>query len=127
MPSLRTTTTRAMVVDDAHKTVASMQGHLYLTAHFIERMNKRANDEQRSFLFFAKCLAHALKNVDKFMTKVIAYRSPKDTIVLRITDTWKAGENSPMKSCKFQVVAMTYWPTSNPDRNLTADLTFDTK
>lgn len=114
---------RVMVLNDAYKSVEKMQGCLKLTDHFIARINARSPDQQRSFLFFTKCLAHALKNVDKLMMKIVAYKSPHDTIVIRLRDVpdeVKAYQGDK----KFQVVMMTYFQTMNPDRHLVADIEY---
>lgn len=91
---------RQVVIENAHKDCAALKGDLFLTAHFIERINLRCDDQNRGFLFFAKCMSHLLKNREHLVGKFVEYKSAKDTIVFKVNGNQQQ---------EFQIAVVTYW------------------
>lgn len=101
---------RCVAIEKAYKQCTELKGTLFLTSHFIERVNLRCDDQDRTFLFFAKCMSHLLKNWERHIGKYVEYKSAKDTLVFKVN-----GESDPRSKVflqadqKFQIAAVTYW------------------
>lgn len=82
-------TVRHAVLNAAHKTCADKGWHLYLTGHFIERVNLRSPNQDNTFIFFMKCFNHLTQHVPDYVKQTVKYQSEKETITIKIDQSEK--------------------------------------
>lgn len=100
---------RKAAIVDSHKECEKLGGNLWLTGHFVERINLRSNDQVETFLLYTKCISHILQQRGSLMNKTVEYKTPKETMIFRIQDFTVNPRPNTMKDVAFQLVGITYY------------------